>query len=389
MPDTILRPPAGCPPQMFGAAIAAYGDRLLIGAPCLDYLVRLDEGIPAPAAALFVRAGSGWADCAVVHAAEPASAEGFGRSVALTDRFAIVGAPGHETGDAAAYVFRRNGNSLAPHAALPPPGHDPFDDVMIEYGAALACDDARLAVGAPLAFDGPPGDPDAALRGELHLFDMRANPPTPAGTRHGPQPDEDFARAVALSGDLMAAGAPGTFSNEQSAGAVYVFSRGADGEWRELCRLGGRDPGEEFGAAVALDGARLAVGAPGRADLPLAVGGRVDLFDIDASGCRPIGSCRDTPGFGRSIAMLGGRLAVGQPEWDAPDGTPRAGRVRLLHVNPAAALADIGWLAAPGPAGAYARLGSAVALGPDYVAAGAPGLPGDDASHGFVLVRPF
>ena len=119
MPDTILRPPAGCPPQMFGAAIAAYGDRLLIGAPCLDYLMRLDEGIPAPAAALFVRAGSGWADCAVVHAAEPASAEGFGRSVALTDRFAIVGAPGHETGDAAAYVFRRNGNSLAPHAALP------------------------------------------------------------------------------------------------------------------------------------------------------------------------------------------------------------------------------------------------------------------------------
>ena len=193
---------------------------------------------------------------------------------------------------------------------------------------------------------------------------------------------------MALSGNLIAVGAPGSYSSEQSAGAVYVLSRAPDGEWHEICRLVGRDPGEEFGSSVALDGPRLAVGAPGRADLPRA-GGRVDLFEIDGAGCRPIGSVQDRPGFGCAIAMLGGRLAVGQTEWDDPAGIPRAGRVRLLRVEASGKLGENGWLAAPQPAGAYARLGSAVALGPDYVAAGAPGLGEDDDGAGFVLVRPF
>ena len=86
-----------------------------------------------------------------------------------------------------------------------------------------------------------------------------------------------FGGAVALSGNILAVGMPGygdyTYTPEEShgnRGAVYLFERGVGG-WKQVARIAhdsdtvpiSLDPGDMFGASVALSGNLLAVGAPG------------------------------------------------------------------------------------------------------------------------------
>jgi len=66
--------------------------------------------------------------------------------------------------------------------------------------------------------------------------------------------EDGFGRSLAASGDLLVVGAP----VEE---AAYVFMRGDDGSWSKEARLTGF--GEQFGAAVATDGKRVAVAATG------------------------------------------------------------------------------------------------------------------------------
>jgi hypothetical protein len=376
-----------CSPYQFGAAVAAWQDQLLIGAPYRYYAARQSEGIPPPTTTLFGLDARGWSRKQLLTAADPVAAEGFGRTVALGDAFAIVGAPGYENGDGPVHAFARAADgAFRLSATLDPPGHSPLVDLFAEYGASIACDRRWLIVGAPLDRGGGNGDPSGEICGVVYILDRESQ--QPATALCGSEPQEGFGSAVAISGDRMVVGAAGSFSNERLPGAAYIFSRDASGRWRELCRIGGRDPGEEFGAAVTIDGPLVAVAAPGRMDLDHPVGGRVDLFTLTDRGCEPIATIRESPGFGRALALMGDRLAIGHPQYDGPDGITQAGRVGLFRVGHAGVVAREAWLAAR-HAGEYARFGSAVALGPGYVAAGAPGLGEDDDGSGFVVVRAF
>ena len=66
--------------------------------------------------------------------------------------------------------------------------------------------------------------------------------------------EDGFGRAMAAGGDLLVVGAP----VEE---AAYVFMRSESGSWNKEARLTGF--GEQFGAAVATDGERVAVAAAG------------------------------------------------------------------------------------------------------------------------------
>jgi len=57
--DVVLRS-EGHPGHTFGAAVAASGDRLLVGAPSRDYAYAHNESVPPPSASLFRRAGERW-----------------------------------------------------------------------------------------------------------------------------------------------------------------------------------------------------------------------------------------------------------------------------------------------------------------------------------------
>lgn len=381
MTSDVVIPSRGCSPYQFGAALAAWDHQLLIGAPYRYYAGRAGEGIPPPTVALFTKTTHGWSLAERLTASDPFAAEGFGRSLALGNAFAAVGAPGYENGDGPVHQFERNGASpFRLRATCDPPG-DPSGD-LIEYGAALACDSRALFVGAPIQSGPEVGE----SCGAVYIFDRSANR-SPA-VLDGRKAREGFGSAIAISNDRMVVGAAGTYSNEQLPGAAYVFARDASGEWRDLCRIDGCDPGEEFGAAVAIDAGIVAVAAPGRSDLDRPIGGRVDLFRLSEHGCERFATIQEHPGFGRGLALLGDRLAIGHPQHDGPQNVPQTGRVGLFRVDRTGTVTREGWLARE-DAGEFARLGSAVALGPDYVAAGAPGLGEDDDGSGFVIVRNF
>ncbi|HBL25420.1 MAG TPA: hypothetical protein DD490_01125, partial [Acidobacteria bacterium] len=119
----------------------------------------------------------------------------------------------------------------------------------------------RLAVGA---VDGH-GDTD----GVVHLYLDRAGTwtferrvfPRP------PQTGERFGAAVALAGDVLAVGAPGYNlpGGAPDAGAVHVFRR-ENGRWLPQAKLSSpADPyraGQQLGFAVATDGSQIFAGAP-------------------------------------------------------------------------------------------------------------------------------
>jgi hypothetical protein len=66
-----------------------------------------------------------------------------------------------------------------------------------------------------------------------------------------------FGASTAIDGDRMAIGAPGV----AGIGAVYLFER-ANGEWNEVAKVEppGASVGDEFGLGVALAGTTLVVG---------------------------------------------------------------------------------------------------------------------------------
>jgi hypothetical protein len=119
-----------------------------------------------------------------------------------------------------------------------------------------------------------------------------------------PNEASDFGWSVAVSGGTAVVGAPWFSSstgfagepNEaplgEATGRAYVFTKGPTG-WRQTAELVGSDttPGNEFGAAVAISGGTIVVGAPGHgpgttfSDNSFYVGaGRAYVFQRDATG---------------------------------------------------------------------------------------------------------
>lgn len=172
-----------------------------------------------------------------------------------------------------------------------------------------------------LTLEDPPYALDSVFKPESH----RAVPiPLPADARLVRDPlvaaDIDayahLGEAVAIDGDVAVAGAPyADIGNRVDAGAAYVFVRG-NGRWRKTARI--LAPAvvsyDRFGSSVAIDGGTIVVGADhhdGRAY----DGGIAWVFDAAA---RPVATLapRELPeraAFGFSAAIDGDRVAVGAP----------------------------------------------------------------------------
>jgi choice-of-anchor B domain-containing protein len=143
--------------------------------------------------------------------------------------------------------------------------------------------------------------------------------------------------AVALAGDEALIGAPGR-------DRVVRLVRDADGSWagagelRPATGSTGGPQGLGFGAALALDGARLVVGAPGAEGGRGAVHRRIrrnGAWEAEEPVASPVGEPGD--GFGAAVALAEGRAVVGAPGADG-------GRGRAAVFDPAAAAPEVAWL---------------------------------------------
>lgn len=302
-------------------ALSSDGSTLAVGAPGESSSVSgiggdqtSNSASDAGAVYVFTRSNAGsWAQQSYLKASNSHTADSFGEALALSSDGStlVVGAPlenGAATGvngnqatqtanDAgAAYVFVRAGSSWSQQAYLK--ASNTAANAYFGWSAAVSGDGNTLAVGAvgeasaAVGVNGSQTGSGAADAGAVYLFGRAGTSWTQkaylkaSNTGAG----DNFGTALALNGagTVLAVGAPyeasaatgvnGSQSSNAStdAGAVYMFSASGT-TWAQTAYLkaSNTDSGDNFGAAVALNGAgtALAVGAPYEASATTGIGG--------------------------------------------------------------------------------------------------------------------
>jgi RHS repeat-associated protein len=239
--------------------------------------------------------------------------DGFGRSVALDDRTALVGA-----GNAVSVLVRDRGDWRQAQTLAAPAD-------AIDFGFSVALDGDTALVGDPRAE-------------RVHVYvraDGRWHQDATLTSGFFDRPGS-FGWSVALEGDVALVGSPNErFGSELDHGHVYVFRREPSGDWMRRHRLSGPDTaggprtsiatfGDHFGFSVALEDGLGVVGAPYAGDY-----GAVYLLGRDAltgAGWGVGAKITPPPGpgapgaFGVAVSTAeGGRVAVGASGYAAED----------------------------------------------------------------------
>ena len=188
-----------------------------------------------------------------------ASADRFGWSVALSGDRALIGARysdeiGMDSG--AAYIFHRMNGVWQEEAKLVPT--DGASGDAFGYDVALSGD---------TAFIGSPRDDDMGCNsGSVYVFVRRDDGTWEEVQKLTPadgEPNDNFGRSVAISGDTAVIGAIGDNVNGDASGSSYVYTK-IDGKWIENVKIVPENGAsyDFFGTSVAISGSTALFGAP-------------------------------------------------------------------------------------------------------------------------------
>jgi FG-GAP repeat len=220
-------------------ALSSDGNTALVGAPY--------QNNGTGAAYVFLHSGSNWLEAAKVTAADGASGDYFGTSVALNGNSTLlIGADGKNSGTGAAYVFAPlpywGYGQVAELTASNGASHDEFG-----YAVALSSDGSTALIGAPFAhYNYGPG------AGAAYAFVRNGSAWSQQPTLFASdgKSGDQFGTSVALNGNGTSAliGAP----TKGYAGAAYMFVRGST--WSQQAELTASNGvlNDAFGYSVAL-----------------------------------------------------------------------------------------------------------------------------------------
>ena len=314
-------PPTSSNQDEFGAAVAALGQRVLVGAPGagVAYLFDRDTG------------------ALVGQLANPAPQPGggrFGATVGFLDEGRLLaGAPRNElrppdTLVGVAYVFDADTRTVIETLRHPEPGRptsqlnsDDDNSKRHEFGAAIAIDTSngpRVLIGSP-----------RTVGGTAYLF--ASEPAELVFGLEGPGAGSFFGASVVVLDDEILVGAPGATAESRGKAAGSVYRVDADtGEIVGSFRNPLPTDGQRFGASVAAGPTVVAIGAPGD-DAKAGDAGAVFGKNYDGTDSYVLTSPEPAAGdgFGTAVAFVGsapgGRGAV--------RGCRRARRRRRLRVR--------------------------------------------------------
>jgi hypothetical protein len=276
--------------------VAVSGRTAIVGAPRADVGINGDAG----AAYVFEEQDGQWRQTAVLYADIPVASAGFGWAVAVRGNLAAVSQEGAtDPAAAAVYVYQRQeGGTWVSLGALPLSAGG--------YFPAVALGDDFLAVGAPRA--APSG---LSLAGAVYVFAVTegqwvqtAELIAPAAVQW-----EYLGSSLAADGHLLAIGAPGSnFIPLNRAAYVFQFN---EVDWQVMGVVQRPAGAERFGARVALQGDVLLVGAPGSP-------GRVFAYAYE-NGAWVFAQELEPPpsvvrAFGTDVALAGNVAVVTQDE---------------------------------------------------------------------------
>lgn len=242
----------------------------------------------------------------------------FGRRIAVDGDRAVVAAPMDGTNavrGGALFVFERIGGTWAQTARIDPPTAQPY----AFFGIGLDLDGDTIVASRPgIVTTGTTGYTTLVYRETGGAWVLEAE--LGAG-RSGPEL-LGFGYDVALDGDRIAVGSYRDVVPGRSPGAVHVFER-SGGTWSagpvlSSASVPGLEPMGSFGKQVELDGDRLLVSGNG-----MEVGGTTSVRALirTAAGYEAAGAIEPpshSASFGAAIALAGGDIWVGAPYFDDP-----------------------------------------------------------------------
>jgi hypothetical protein len=225
--EALLTDPTPSVPNLFGRSVAVSDDTVVIGA-AEDAVGGV---VNAGAAYVFIRSGGTWSWQATLTAADPATYDFFGHSVAVSGDTLLVGAfgddkPGQEE-SGSVYVFVRDGGTWTQQAKITNPVSIDDDLYGGQFGWAVAVEGDTAVIGAPEDDVVPEGPGAQASRGSAYVFVREG-----AGwgqqaklTASDAVDDDDFGGAVAVSGDTVVVGRREFTAFNRHAREAYVFAR--------------------------------------------------------------------------------------------------------------------------------------------------------------------
>ncbi|MBK8269687.1 MAG: hypothetical protein IPK83_15885 [Planctomycetes bacterium] len=341
LPDAYFSPPTGIENAEFATAVAMHGDVLVLGAPGSDYNACGAEGsCLVGSAVVFRRIGDEWSDEAILSSSENVESDLFGFSVAVEDSLIVVGAPRANLSPSSPYsargavfVFRREAGAWNLESRLASIESTGSD----RFGTAVAISDGRIAVGNPSE------STNGLSNGSVHLYEyvdgdwvrvQRLANSTDETSDH-------FGAAVALDGPNLIVGAPWTNGETDTSGAAYLF-RLDDVQWSLLSRVEPRSGQSalEFGQSVDIHNEMAVVASP---DEWVLFGGEWvtsagAIYVYERTGATWTESARITeqlprwPGyFGASVAINNGTLVTITGPYGTINGSGNAAP-REVHV---------------------------------------------------------
>jgi hypothetical protein len=241
----------------FGRAVALDRDLLVVTARKEDVSVANDG-----AAYVFRERRGTWVEEAKLTASDATDEARFGQSVLVQGDLIVVGARDANTpvanGAGAIYLFARNRGHWVEFAKIGASDGASGD----QFAYNLAIEGNLIAVGARRA--DLPGARDA---GAVYLFKLRRGEVFQVGKLTAPDAaqGDELGHSVAMSGDLVAAGARrADVDGKRDQGAVYLFRRfGHHWDWPAAGKVVASDgaAGAEFAHSLAAHDGRIAVGA--------------------------------------------------------------------------------------------------------------------------------
>lgn len=248
----------------------------------------------------------------------PAHAD-FGQAIDISGDRAVIGASPDDPMSGTAYVYKRDlgtGEWSFESKLVPPAGSArPFD----MFGAAVAIDGTRIAVGAP-------GDDQIhSGSGAVYTYELIGGQWTLEQELHSPaaEPNGRFGRGLDLSGDSLIVGAWREDATAEDSGAVHVFRRpGAAWAYSQTLTSTFAIEDEHFGFAIDCTLTRLVIGATG---FPAGDDtGAAYVYELTGNSWQQMQQLTgaNSGNLGHSVAILGTHVLAGAPSTDGA-GTAR------------------------------------------------------------------
>lgn len=242
--------------DLFGTAVAINGDTVVVGAEQSNVGTNNVQG----SAYVFIRSGNTWTQKQKLTANDGAANDHFGCSVAMSSDTIVIGAEYDRIGVpsiiGSVYVFARSGGGWVQQQRL-----NPIDPAAAQgFGFSVALSGETLVVGILDDNSYTPGSEGSAYVFVRNngMWTQQQKLIANDGVFHN-----YFSTAVAISGETIAVGAfYDTVGKNAEQGEVFVFSR-SGAVWTQQQKLIANDGATEdgFGITVAMSGDTLVVGS--------------------------------------------------------------------------------------------------------------------------------